>query len=96
MLVHRSAAPTMDPASGPVPMLRAILEGTRQVAQGTTNIFLRLFELSAKGGCKLSGPLRLRVQSRSRTRLRIAASIASLFRACSKGILDTIAPLSRG
>ena len=30
----------------------------------------------------LSGPLRLRVQSRSRTRLRIAASIAFLFRAC--------------
>ena len=33
----------------------------------------------------LSGPLRLRVQSRSRTRLRIAASIAFLFRACFKG-----------
>ena len=44
----------------------------------------------------LSGPLRLRVQSRSRTRLRIAASIAFLFRTCFKGILDTIAPLSRG
>ena len=42
----------------------------------------------------LSGPLRLRVQSRSRTRLRIAASIAFLFRACLKGALDTIAPLS--
>ena len=41
------------------------------------------------------GPLRLRVQARSRTRLRIAASIASLFRACfKKGC--TIAPLSRG
>ena len=37
----------------------------------------------------LSGPLRLRVQSRSRRRLR-------LFRACFKGVLDTIAPLSRG
>ena len=34
----------------------------------------------------LSGPLRLRVQSRSRTRLRIAASIAILFRACFKGV----------
>ena len=44
----------------------------------------------------LSGPLRLRVQSRSRTRLRIAASIAFLFRACFKGVLSTIAPLSRG
>ena len=44
----------------------------------------------------LSGPLRLRVQSQSRTWLRIAASIAFLFRACFKGILDTIAPLSRG
>ena len=45
---------------------------------------------------KLSGPLRLRVQSRSRARLRIAASIAFLFRAYFKGVLDTIAPLSRG
>ena len=44
----------------------------------------------------LSGPLRLRVQSRSRTRLRIAASIAFLFRACFEGVLETIAPLSRG
>ena len=44
----------------------------------------------------LSGPLRLRVQSRSRTRLRIAASIAFLFRACFEGVLDTIAQLSRG
>ena len=44
----------------------------------------------------LSGPLWLRVQSRSRTRLRIAASIAFLFRACFKGVLDTIAPPSRG
>ena len=35
-------------------------------------------------------------QTRSRTRLRIAASIAFLFRACFKGVLDTIAPLSRG
>ena len=34
----------------------------------------------------LSGPLRLRVQSLSRTRLRIAASIAFLFRACFKGL----------
>ena len=45
---------------------------------------------------RLSGPLRVRVQSRSRTRLRIAASIAFSFRACFKGDLDTIAPLSRG
>ena len=44
----------------------------------------------------LSDPLRLRVQSWSRTRLRIAASIAFLFRACFKGVWDTIAPLSRG
>ena len=44
----------------------------------------------------LSGPLRLRVQSWSRTRLRIAVSIAFLFRACFKGAWDTIAPLSRG
>ena len=35
----------------------------------------------------------LRVQSRSSTRLRIAASIAFLFRACLQGALDTIAPL---
>ena len=48
------------------------------------------------GRCCLSGPLRLRVQSRSRTRLRIAASIAFLFCACFKGVLDTIAPQSRG
>ena len=39
---------------------------------------------------KLSGPLRLRVLSRSRTRLRIAASIAFLFRACFKEVLDTL------
>ena len=44
----------------------------------------------------LSGPLRLRVQSRLRTGLWIAVSIAFLLRACFKGILDTIAPLSRG
>ena len=44
----------------------------------------------------LIGPLRLRVQSRSRTRLRIAASIAVLFRACFGRVLDTIAPQSRG
>ena len=44
----------------------------------------------------LSGPLQLRVQSRSRTRLKIAASIAFLFRVCFKGALNTIAPLSRG
>ena len=46
--------------------------------------------------CKLSGPLRLRLQSWSRTRLRIAVPIAFLFRACFKRVLDTIAPLSRG
>ena len=34
-------------------------------------------------------------QSRWRTRLRIAASIALLFCACLKGVSDTIAPLSR-
>ena len=44
----------------------------------------------------LSGPLRLSAQSRSRTRLRIAASIAFLLRACFKGVLDAVAPLSRG
>ena len=44
--------------------------------------------------CHLSGPPRLRVQSRSRTRLRIA-SIVFLFRACFKGVSETIAPLSR-
>ena len=44
----------------------------------------------------LSGPVRLRVQSRSRTRSRIAASIAFLFSACFKGVFDTTAPLSRG
>ena len=48
------------------------------------------------GPWDLSGPLRLRVQSRSRTRLRIAASIAFVFRSCFKGVLDTKAPLSRG
>ena len=46
--------------------------------------------------CTLSGPPRLRVQSRSRTWLRIAASITFLLRTCFKGVLDTIAPLSRG
>ena len=39
----------------------------------------------------LSGILRLRVQSPLRTQMRIAASIAFLFRACSKVDLDTIA-----
>ena len=33
-------------------------------------------------GCNLSGPLRLRFPSGSRTRLRIAASIAFVFCAC--------------
>ena len=37
-------------------------------------------------GLALSGPLRLRVQSRSRTRLRIAASIAFLLGACFTGV----------
>ena len=46
--------------------------------------------------CWLSGPLRLRLQSWSRTRLRIAVSIAFLFRACFKGVLGAIVPLSRG
>ena len=58
------------------------------------------FRGSAAGGggsqSQLSGPLWLRVQSRSSTRFRIVASIALLFRACFKGALDTIAPLSRG
>ena len=44
---------------------------------------------------ELSAPLRLRVQLQSRTRLKITASIAFLFRACFQGVLDTIAPLSR-
>ena len=52
----------------------------------------------ALGEVELSGPLRLRVQSQSRTRLRIAASIAFLFRVCFKrGLRDyrtTIARLS--
>ena len=39
----------------------------------------------AQSCSKLSGPLRLKVQSRSSMRLRIAASIAFLFRACFKG-----------
>ena len=55
------------------------------------NCFLHVLVL-----CRLSGPLRLRFRSRSRTRLRIAASIAFSFRACFNGVLDTIAPLSRG
>ena len=42
----------------------------------------------------LVAPMRSRVQSRSRTRLRIAASIAFSFRACFKGVRDTIARLS--
>ena len=41
----------------------------------------------------LSGPLGLRVQLRSSARLRIAASIAFLFRTCFQRVLDTIAPL---
>ena len=40
----------------------------------------------------LVAPMRLRVQSLSRTRLRITASIAFSFRARFKGVLDTIAP----
>ena len=56
----------------------------------------RAWQMSIKSFCPLGGPLRLRVQSRWRTRLRIAASIAFLFRTCFKGVLDTIAPLSRG
>ena len=57
---------------------------------------LRIFLGGGKGGW-LSGPLRLRVQSRSRTRLRIAATISRFcFALVSKGVLDTIAPLSRG
>ena len=41
----------------------------------------------------LSGPPRLRIQSQSRTQLRILASTAFWFRACFKEVLDTIAPL---
>ena len=47
--------------------------------------------------CKLSGPLRVTVQSRSRTRLRIAAPVTLLFRAVLKGFRHystTIAQLS--
>ena len=47
-------------------------------------------------GVGLSGPLRLRVQSRSRTRLRIAASIAFLFRACFQARLSPPSGLERG
>ena len=44
----------------------------------------------------LSGPLQLRVQSRSRTRLRIAAQIAFfVLPLCAKEGLDIVAPLSR-
>ena len=64
-------------------------------------LFLPLWEsarLAAKRVAHLSGPLRLRVQSRSRPRLRIAASIAFLFRACFTGVFRhysaTIARLS--
>ena len=71
-----------------------IVDSNHQLFFLTFGHFLELFGGSGWGG--LSGPLRLRVQSRSRTRLRIAASIAFLFRACFKGVLDTIAPLSRG
>ena len=63
------------------------------------NFSAQLEVFASEGGITtgaLSGPLRLRVQSQSRTRLRIAASIAVLFRARFKGILHTIAPLSRG
>ena len=54
----------------------------------TRQNIIRLSSLLSSFGlsCLLSGPLRLRVQSRSRTRLRIAASIAFLFRACFKGV----------
>ena len=48
---------------------------------------------AAWGGGALSGPLRLRVQSRSRTRLRIAASVPFLFRVCFKGVLGPFARL---
>ena len=65
------------------------IEGFKQTKNG--NFKRKWFFL--RGG--LSGPLRLRVQSRSRMRLRIAASIAFLFRACFQGVSDTIAPLSR-
>ena len=54
--------------------------------------FHRFFACSAINSCpnisKLSGPLRLRVQSRSRTWLRIAASIAFLFGACFQEVLS--------
>ena len=44
---------------------------------------------------RLSGPLRLKVQSLLRRRSRIAACIAFWVRACFHGVSDTIAPLSR-
>ena len=79
---------------GPIRITQLIpreFSGVTEVKFNTPIISLRMFWCN-----RLSGPLRLRVQSRSRTRLRIAASIAFLFRACFKDVLDTIAPLSRG
>ena len=46
---------------------------------------LTISVLGTSSDTTLVDPLRLRVQSRSRTRLRIAASIAFLFRVCFKG-----------
>ena len=69
---------------------------TRRIVQWKAKWWHQASEGAREMRQALSGPLRLRVQSRSRTRLRIVASIAFLFRAYFKGVLDTIAPLSRG
>ena len=57
----------------------------------------KLFYLGRNPGVdhSLSGPLRLRVQSQSRTQLRIVASVALLFRACFKEVLDTSTTIAR-
>ena len=66
-----------------------------EVSEHHQDYFQKFRGLALSSLHDLSGPLRLRVQSRLRTRLRIAASIALLFRTCFKGGLDTIAPRSR-
>ena len=82
-------------------MLSAKEEGTyfcKSIAiemGGVSRYFLKALGSGVDVTLLLSGPLRLRVQSRSRTRLRIAASIGFLLRACLTGVLDTMAPLSR-
>ena len=83
------------------PRFYLLRKTSKQLLKHNVDVTLLLMNPKQLLECKckfsdLSGPLLLRVQSRSRTRLRIAASIAFLFRTCSKGILDTIALLSRG